>query len=91
MTESTVSDGWRLIGRQMWVQRAGIAGGALAGLAWTAAKVSVPTLVARAIDQGIAPGDTGQILHYAGLIAVAGAFTAAFTGLRRYSGPKQRA
>ena len=80
-----MGDGWRLIGRQLWVQRWGIVGGALAGLAWTAAKVSVPTLVARAIDKGIAPGNEAEIMHYARLIAVAGAFTAFFTGIRRYS------
>jgi ATP-binding cassette subfamily B protein len=80
-----VSDGWRLIRRQLWTQRVGILGGAVAGLAWTAAKVSVPALVAEAIDKGIEPGDEAQIMHYARLIAVAGFFTACFTGLRRYS------
>ena len=45
----------------------------------------MPTLVAKAIDLGIAPGDEAQIMHYARLIAVAGAFTAFFTGIRRYS------
>ena len=53
----SVSDGWRLIGRQMWAQRVGIAAGALAGLVWTAAKVSVPKLVELAIDRGMVAGD----------------------------------
>ncbi|WP_421120744.1 ABC transporter ATP-binding protein [Aquihabitans daechungensis] len=80
-----MSDGWRLIRRQLWAQRGGIAFGAVVGLAWTAAKVSVPALVALAIDKGIEPQDEAQIGHYARLIALAGVFVATFTGLRRYS------
>lgn len=80
-----MSDGWRLIRRQLWTQRWGIAFGAVVGLAWTAAKVSVPALVALAIDEGIELKDEGQIMHYARLIALAGVFVASFTGLRRYS------
>ena len=36
---SPVRDGWRLIRQQLWTQRWGILGGALAGLAWTASKL----------------------------------------------------
>jgi ATP-binding cassette subfamily B protein len=54
-------------------------------LAWTAAKVSVPALVALAIDEGIEPKDDAAITRYAWLIALAGVFVASFTGLRRYS------
>jgi ATP-binding cassette subfamily B protein len=80
-----VRDGWRLIRQQLWTQRWGIAFGAAVGLAWTAAKVSVPALVALAIDEGIEPKDEQQVAHYALLIALAGVFVATFTGLRRYS------
>ncbi len=81
----SVSDGWRLIGRQMWAQRVGIAAGALAGLVWTAAKVSVPKLVELAIDRGMVAGDPAQLRRYAWLIALAAVVTASFTGIRRYS------
>jgi len=57
----------------------------IAGVAWTAAKVSVPKLVEWAIDRGIEAGDTGEITRYAWLIALAAMVTAVFTGLRRYS------
>ena len=80
-----MSDGWRLIRRQLWTQRWGIAFGAFVALAWTAAKVSVPALVALAIDEGMQPKDEGAVMHYALLIALAGVFVATFTGLRRYS------
>jgi ATP-binding cassette subfamily B protein len=69
----------------MWVQRWGIAGGVLAGLVWTAAKVSVPWLIRKAIDEGMVPGDQDQVIHYAWLIALAGVVVASFTGIRRYS------
>ena len=78
-------EGWQLIRSQLWTQRRGIAFGAFVALAWTAAKVSVPALVALAIDEGITPKDKGAIDHYALLIALAGVFVATFTGLRRYS------
>jgi len=80
-----VREGWQLIRSQLWTQRWGIAFGAFVALAWTAAKVSVPALVALAIDEGMEPADEGAVMHYALLIAVAGVFVATFTGLRRYS------
>ncbi|MGI8756149.1 MAG: ABC transporter transmembrane domain-containing protein, partial [Acidimicrobiales bacterium] len=85
VAEATAADGWRLIGRQMRIQRWGIAAGVGAGLVWTAAKVSVPKLVQLAIDRGIQPKDRHQITHYALLIAGAGLVVASFTGVRRYS------
>ncbi len=84
-TESTASDGWALIGRQMMAQKWGLLAGAGAGLAWTLAKVSVPKLVELAIDKGIEPGNANEVSRYAWLIALAGLVAAAFTGLRRYS------
>jgi ATP-binding cassette subfamily B protein len=83
--ETSASDGWRLIARQLRAQRWGLFLGVLAGLMWTAAKVSVPKLVELAIDRGIEPADRANITRYAWLIAGAGLVTASFTGLRRYS------
>jgi len=82
---STAHDGWVLIGRQLWAQKWGLLAGVGAGLAWTVAKVSVPALVAAAIDQGIQTGDQQVVNKYALLILCAAGVTAAFTGLRRYS------
>ncbi|MBX3283730.1 MAG: ABC transporter ATP-binding protein [Actinobacteria bacterium] len=82
---SSVRDGWALVGRQLLGQRWGIVAGVVAGLAWTAAKVSVPKLVQLAIDRGMEQGDQDAVVRYAGLIAVAALVAAAFTGLRRYS------
>jgi ATP-binding cassette subfamily B protein len=81
----SVADGWRLIGRQLWAQRLGIAGGVLAGLVWTAAKVSVPTLIRLAIDEGMVADDQAAVIRYSWMIAAAGLVVAAFTGIRRYS------
>jgi ATP-binding cassette subfamily B protein len=82
---STARDGWALIGRQLRTQKLGIAAGVAAGLAWTAAKVSVPKLIELAIDRGITPpADRAAIARYAWLIALAGLVTASFTGIRRY-------
>lgn len=81
---STVRDGWRLIARQLWTRRWGIALGVGAGLVWTAAKVSVPRLVGQAIDRGVEMGDGAAVARYAWLVAGVGLVAAVFTGLRRY-------
>ncbi len=44
--------GWRLMRTQLGHQWKGLTAGVIAGLAWTAAKVAVPALVAVAIDRG---------------------------------------
>ena len=82
---ATRREGWRLIGRQLVAQKWGLLAGVMAGVAWTLAKVSVPTLVEKAIDQGIAEGDTSSVTRYAWLIVLAALVSAAFTGVRRYS------
>jgi ATP-binding cassette subfamily B protein len=58
--------------------------GVVVGLCWTAAKVAIPGLVSRAIDQAIVPGDRQALLHWTVAIAVAAVLAALFTGLRRY-------
>ena len=69
----------------MVAQRWGLLFGVVAGLAWTAAKVSVPKLIEGAIDEGMAVGDGSAVVRYAWLIAGAGLVCALFTGVRRYS------
>lgn len=81
---ASASDGWRLIGRRLWTRRGGVALGVLAGLVWTAAKVSVPRLVGSAIDSGVEVGDRSAVVRYAWMVAGVGLVAAVFTGLRRY-------
>lgn len=81
--------GWLLIVSQMRKQWFGLLIGTAAGLAWTLAKVSVPKLIASAIDNGMtAPASVadryGDVNRYAVLIGVAALVAAVFTGLRRY-------
>ncbi|HEY4377434.1 MAG TPA: hypothetical protein VGM93_09755, partial [Acidimicrobiales bacterium] len=65
--------------RQMRQQWLGLSGGVTVGLIWTMAKVSVPILVARAIDKGIEPRHRSVITHYALLIGLAGMVAGTFT------------
>ena len=46
---------------QLGQQWKGLTAGVVAGLAWTAAKVAVPALVAVAIDRGIGDGSTSAL------------------------------
>src|SRR5262245_2657298 len=59
--------------------------GVVAALTWTLAKLAVPLLVAAAVDEGIVPGDTGEIVKYSILILVVGIVQGLGTGLRRYT------
>ena len=59
--------------------------GVVTGLAWTAAKVSVPLLVRGAIDNGISVDDGDALRRWVIIIIVVGAVQGLFTGLRRYS------
>lgn len=65
-------------------QRRGLVVGILAGVIWTAGKVSVPLLVRTAIDHGIETGDHRAIVRWSIFIGVAGIVAGVFTGLRRY-------
>jgi ATP-binding cassette subfamily B protein len=78
-------EGWRLMRSAIRPQRGWLTAGVLAGLFWTAAKITIPLLAAAAIDDGIIPGDGETIAMYAGLILVVGVVQAITTGLRRYS------
>lgn len=76
--------GWRLLRRQIRSQRVGFGVGVIAGVVWTAAKVTVPLLIQGGIDHGIEAGETGAVMRWAVAIVIAGLFTAIFTGTRRY-------
>ncbi len=67
--------------RAQWV---GIAAGVIVGLLWTLGRVSIPSLVQRAIDQGMEKGDDAVVVRWAVIIALVAITTATFTGLRRY-------
>ncbi|MHB8465555.1 MAG: ABC transporter transmembrane domain-containing protein, partial [Acidimicrobiales bacterium] len=58
--------------------------GVLWGLVWTAAKVAVPFLTARAIDQGIDTRDNGALLLWVAIIVGVGLVVGLSTGMRRY-------
>ncbi len=81
---TTVGNGWHLLRAELWRRRWGLTAGVLAGLLWTVGRVSIPTLVQRAIDQGIDPGDEAAVVRYSVLIGVVATVTALTTGLRRY-------
>jgi ATP-binding cassette subfamily B protein len=65
---------------QWWMVTVGV----LVGLAWTAAKVSVPLLVRAAIDHGIEADDGQALLMWVLIIAAVGVAQGAFTGMRRW-------
>jgi ATP-binding cassette subfamily B protein len=67
--------------RSQWI---GVTVGVVVGLLWTAAKVSVPSLVQQAIDNGITPKDSAALARWALAIAAAATIAATFTGIRRY-------
>ena len=76
--------GWRLLRVAIRDQRRGIVLGVIAGLVWTGAKVAVPLLALRGIDQGIVAHQKGALLKWGLLILVVGAISGTCTGLRRW-------
>lgn len=77
-------DGWTLLRATLRTQWVGLATGVAMGLVWTAGKVAVPTLVQRAIDDGVGSGDRGSVVAWAVAVAAVGSVAAVFTGLRRW-------
>jgi len=65
-------------------QRNGIIIGVIAGLIWTAAKVTVPTLTRIAIDRGVIHQEPGQLAKWTLVMLAVGVVSAACTGTRRY-------
>ncbi len=61
-----------------------VVSGVLAGVVWTAAKVTVPLLAAVAIDRGILKGDGSVTLTLVLVMVAVGVVQAMCTGARRY-------
>ena len=59
-------EGWRLLRDSLRPQWRWLIFSVFAALLWTCAKLAVPLLVGAAVDQGIVPGDTGEIVKYTG-------------------------
>jgi ATP-binding cassette, subfamily B, bacterial len=76
--------GWRLLRGALRTQRAWLSLGVLAGVSWTAAKITVPLLAAAAIDNGIIPGDNRVILVLTLAIVGVGVVQGLSSGFRRY-------
>ncbi|HXY94172.1 MAG TPA: ABC transporter ATP-binding protein [Acidimicrobiia bacterium] len=78
-------EGRRLLRDSLRAQMFWVAMAVVAALTWTVAKLAVPILVAGAVDNGIVPNDSSEIVKYTLLIVVAGVFQGAGMGLRRYT------
>jgi ATP-binding cassette, subfamily B, bacterial len=76
--------GWRLLRGALRSQRRWLVLGVLAGVSWTAAKITVPLLAAAAIDNGIIPGDSQVILVSALAIVGVGVVQGLSSGFRRF-------
>jgi ATP-binding cassette subfamily B protein len=76
--------GWRLLGATIRPQRTGIIIGVVAGLVWTAAKVTIPTLTRVAIDRGVIADEPGALARWSVAMLAVGLVSAACTGTRRY-------
>ena len=75
-------EGWKLLLSTLRVQRAGLATGALVGLAWTLGKVAVPQLTKLAIDRGIEKN--GSLIFWTLLILAAATIAGFFAAWRRF-------
>jgi ATP-binding cassette subfamily B protein len=76
--------GWRLVLQSVKPHRGSIALGVSAGLIWTLAKVSVPKLTQKGIDEGIIGNQQGALLKWALMILGVGVVSATAMGFRRY-------
>ena len=64
MDDATVRrGGWRMMRRALRPSRGWIAVGVLTALGWTVAKVTIPLLAQRAVDEGIDPYDRDALLR----------------------------
>ncbi|MEP6527035.1 MAG: ABC transporter ATP-binding protein, partial [Nocardioidaceae bacterium] len=68
-------------GRYLWWvmrgQQATLLGGMTFGTIWMVAQAIMPALIGKAIDQGVANGDTSRLLFWAGMLLLAGVVQAA--------------
>jgi ATP-binding cassette, subfamily B, bacterial len=77
--------GWRLMRENVRVHRGMMWAGILAGLGWAAARVAVPTLAGKAINNGVAQENWAAARNWMLLILAVGAVQAVCTGIRRYA------
>jgi ATP-binding cassette, subfamily B, bacterial len=73
---------WRLLTGLLAEQKRGLIAGVLVGLAWAAAKVSIPSLIRAAIDRGISGNES--LLKWSLIIGAVGVVAGVFTGTRRW-------
>jgi ATP-binding cassette subfamily B protein len=73
------------MGGAIGVYRGWVLVGVLAGLGWTAARVSIPALTGIAIDRGIVTDDYPAALRWTLVILAVGLVQALCTGVRRYA------
>jgi ATP-binding cassette subfamily B protein len=76
---------WRFLLAEVFRNRSWVYSGVGAGLAWTATRVTIPSLTGVAIDRGVIGSDSGLLALLAVLILGLGAFSAACGGFRRYA------
>ncbi|HVT77053.1 MAG TPA: ABC transporter ATP-binding protein [Acidimicrobiales bacterium] len=79
------SDGWRLLRRTIGKQKLAVSIGVTAGIVWTLAKVALPTLAQKGIDQGIVANEPGALRKWSVIIVVVAMVSAVCTGLRRFA------
>ncbi|MFM7271699.1 MAG: ABC transporter ATP-binding protein [Actinomycetes bacterium] len=77
--------GWRLIRGAMRPQWRWVTAGIAAGAAWTVARLVVPQLAGRAVDDGIRGGDLRQVEVLIVAMLLFGLLQAVASGTRRYS------
>jgi ATP-binding cassette, subfamily B, bacterial len=84
-TPSERREAWRFLLSEVFRNRSWVYSGVGAGLAWTAARVTIPSLTGVAVDRGIIGSDSGLLTLLALLILGLGAFSAVCGGFRRYA------
>jgi ATP-binding cassette subfamily B protein len=84
-TPSERREAWRFLLAEVFRNRSWVYSGVGAGLAWTAARVTIPSLTGVAVDRGIIGSDSGLLTLLALLILGLGAFSAVCGGFRRYA------
>jgi ATP-binding cassette subfamily B protein len=77
--------GWRLMRDLARVEPRLLTLGVGSALGWTLAKISVPLLARRAIEEGIDPYDLGALTRWSGVIVGVTLLLGVFTHYRRYS------
>jgi ATP-binding cassette subfamily B protein len=82
--EPSSRSGWALLRETFRGERRAIGLGIVAGVVWTAAKVSVPLLVQGAINQGIIANRGDALLWWSLAIVGAGCVQGVSTGIRRF-------